>query len=129
MPALCSYDYAVVRVTPRVEREEFINAGIILYCRTARYLAARVALDVPRLVALAPVIDVAAVQAQLALIPRLCAGEGPIGRLGQAETFHWLVAPHSTVIQCSPVHSGLTDDLEETLKRLVETTVGSHFEA
>jgi hypothetical protein len=123
MPALCSYDYAVVRVTPRVEREEFINAGIILFCRTARYLAAKVELDVPCLTMLAPELDVEAVRQQLELIPRLCTGEGPIGRLGQAETFHWLVAPHSTVIQCSPVHTGLTEDLSHTLEHLMDVMV------
>jgi hypothetical protein len=117
------YDYAVVRVVPHVEREEFINAGIILFCRPARYLAAKVELDCERLLALAPNCDISMVQEQLALIPRLCAGEGPIGRLGQAETYHWLVAPHSTVIQCSPVHSGVTDDLPGTLERLMETMV------
>jgi hypothetical protein len=117
------YDYAVVRVVPHVEREEFINAGIILFCRPARYLAARVDLDCERLLALAPDCDLAMLKEQLALIPRLCDGEGPIGELGQAETYHWLVAPHSTVIQCSPVHSGVTDDLQGTLERLMETMV------
>jgi hypothetical protein len=112
-----------VRVVPHVEREEFINAGIILFCRPARYLAAKVDLDCERLLALAPNCDLSMVQEQLALIPRLCAGEGPIGKLGQAETYHWLVAPHSTVIQCSPVHSGVTDDLPGALERLMETMV------
>lgn len=123
MPATNSYDYALVRVTPKVERGEFINAGVILFCRTLRYLGALVEVDVARLRALAPDIDVAMVQEQLALIPRLCAGEGPIGQLGQAETFHWLVAPHSTVIQCSPVHSGLSDDPAATLEHLMATLV------
>jgi hypothetical protein len=117
------YDYAVVRVVPYVEREEFVNAGIILFCRPARYLAAKIELDCERLLALAPHCDVAAVEEQLALIPRMCDGEGPIGRLGQAETYHWLVAPHSTVVQCSPVHSGITDDLPATLERLMDTMV------
>jgi hypothetical protein len=112
-----------VRVVPHVEREEFINAGVILYCRPARYLAAQVELDCERLKALAPDCDLAAVQEQLAIIPRMCAGEGPIATLGQAETYHWLVAPHSTVIQCSPVHSGVTHDLPATLARLMETMV------
>jgi hypothetical protein len=110
-------------VTPRVERGEFVNAGVILYCRTARYLNALVELDAARLCALAPGIDVEVVQEQLALIPRMCAGDGPIGELGQAETFHWLVAPHSTVIQCSPVHSGLTDDPAATLEYLMNQLV------
>lgn len=123
MPAPHVYDYAVIRVVPRVEREEFLNAGVILYCRPARYLAARVELDGERLRALAPDCDPATVEEHLAIIPRMCAGEGPIAQLGQAETYHWLVAPHSTVIQCSPVHSGLTDDLPGTLEQLMETMV------
>jgi hypothetical protein len=113
----------VIRVVPRVEREEFINAGVILFCRPARYLAAKVELDCARLLALAPGCNVAAVEEQLALIPRMCAGEGPVGALGLAETYHWLVAPHSTVIQCSPVHSGVTDDLPGTLERLMDVMV------
>ncbi len=125
MPALHVYDYAIVRVVPYVEREEFINAGVILFCRPARYLAACIALDRKRLQVLAPACDIAAVEEQLALIPRLCAGEGPIGRLGQAETFHWLVSPHSTVIQSSPVHSGVTDNLPGTLAQLTTAMVKS----
>ena len=77
--------------------------------------------------ALAPEIDVAAVQEQLALLPRLCAGEGPIGALGQAEVFHWVTAPHSTVIQCSPVHSGLTDDLPGAVEELLDTLVRRNY--
>jgi hypothetical protein len=117
------YDYAIIRVVPRVEREEFINAGVILFCRPARYLAAGVDLDCDRLRALAPDCDIAAVEEQLALIPRMCAGEGPIGALGLAETYHWLVAPHSTMIQCSHVHSGVTEDLPGTLEQLMDAMV------
>lgn len=123
MPAPHVYDYAIIRVVPNVEREEFINAGVILYCRPARYLAAEVALDCDRLRALAPACDLPAVQEHLSIIPRMCAGEGPIAALGQAETYHWLVAPHSTVIQCSPVHSGVTDDLAGALEQLMATMV------
>ena len=123
MPATCAYDYAVVRVVPNVDRGEFINAGVIVFCRTQRFLAAKIELDPARLLILAPAVDVTDVQAQLELIPRLCAGEGAIGQLGQAETFHWLVAPHSTVVQCSPVHSGLTDDLPGVVERLMDTMV------
>ena len=123
MPATNSVDYAIIRVTPRVERGEFINVGVILFCRTVPYLGAVVELDVARLRALAPEIDVEIVQEQLALIPRLCAGEGPVGELGQAEAFHWLVAPHSTVIQCSPVHSGVTDDPAAALEHLMNMLV------
>ena len=123
MPEPCSYDYAVIRVVPDVTRQEFINAGVILFCRTRRFLAAQVELDAPRLAALAPGIDVAAVQRQLDLLPAICAGEGPVGQLGKAEAFHWIVAPHSTVVQCSPVHSGVTHDPAAEVERLMATLV------
>lgn len=123
MPAACSFDYAVIRVVPDVTREEFVNVGVILFCRTRRYLAAQIELDAARLAALAPQLDLEQVRQHLALIPAICAGEGPIGRLGQAEAFHWLVAPHSTTIQCSPVHSGVTDDPPATLARLMDAHV------
>jgi hypothetical protein len=116
---LSIYEYAYLRVVPRVEREEFLNAGVILFCRTRRFLAATIALDERRLAALAPTLDPATVRRHLALIPRICAGEGPIGRLGQADAFHWLVHPHSTVIQTSRVHSGLCSDPAAALGRLV----------
>jgi hypothetical protein len=123
VPAACSFDYAVIRVVPDVTREEFVNAGVILFCRTRRYLDAQIELDAARLAALAPQLDLDVVRQHLALIPAICAGEGPIGRLGKAETFHWLVAPHSTTIQCSPVHSGITDDPTRTLTRLLDAHV------
>lgn len=116
-----SYDYAYICVTPRVERCEQLEAGVILFCRTRRFLRAAIVLDIERLRALAPGLDPTLVQAHLALIPRICAGEGPIGRLEQAERFHWLVAPHSTVIQTTPVHTGLCTDPAETLERLLAT--------
>jgi hypothetical protein len=119
----CSYDYAVIRVTPNVVREEFINAGVILFCRSRRYLAAQIELDEERLHALAPQLDLEAVRAHLTLIPAICAGEGPVGQLGQAEAFHWIVAPHSTSIHCSPVHSGITTDPAEALERLMAVHV------
>lgn len=124
MPAsnsLDTYDYAYIRIVPRVEREEFINAGIILYCRSRRFLAAAIRLDNERLQRLYPQLDLATVQEQLALIVRICQGEGPVGKLGQAEAFHWLVAPHSTVIQSSPVHCGLCQNPQAALEHLVET--------
>lgn len=123
MPDAWAYDYAVIRIVPDVTREEFINVGVILFCRTQRYLAARIEMDEARLRELAPAIDADMVHRQLALIPAICAGEGTIGRMGQAEAFHWLVAPHSTVIQCSPVHSGIANDLDATLERLVKMQV------
>ena len=121
MPALSSFDYAIVRVVPRVEREEFLNAGVILYCLTQRFLAARVALDPKRLLALDPGADVELVQGHLESIPRVCAGgrgAGPIGQLPQKERFHWLVAPRSTILQTSPVHSGLCADPQAALDAL-----------
>ena len=109
MPAPASFDYAILRVVPRVERQEFMNAGIIVFCLEKRYLAARVHLDKDRLRALWPEADVALVNQHLEAIPRICEGEpdaGPIALLSQRERFHWLVAPRSTIIQPSPVHTG-----------------------
>ena len=121
-----AFDYAVVRVVPRVERGEFVNAGVIVFSRTARFLGARILLDRDRLCALAPDIDCDVVQSYLDAIPTICAGgpgSGPIGALTQSERFHWLVAPRSTVIQTSPVHSGVHADpavaLEQLFRKLV----------
>ncbi len=121
-----SYDYAVVRVVPWVEREEFINAGVILSCPEKGFLGARIWLDRDRLRALEPGLDPDLVQRHLDVIPRVCKGgpgAGPIGALPQRARFHWLVAPRSTIIQTSPVHSGLCDDPEEALERLFERMV------
>lgn len=126
MPAPHSYDYALIRVVPRPEREEFINVGAILFCRTLRFLAAQIALDHARLQALAPTLDVAAVERSLAIIPRICTGKpdgGPLGLLPQSERFHLLVILRSTVVQASPVHSGLGRDPAAALDHLVETLV------
>lgn len=130
MPMTNSFDYAVVRVVPRVERGEFINAGIILFCRERRFLSARVGLDEYRLGMLAPGIDLNEVHSHLAVIPLVAAGHsqaGPIGQLDLAGRFHWLVAPRSTIIQTSPVHSGLCTDpslvLDQIFATLVEPTV------
>ncbi len=126
MPAQASYDYAVVRVVPCVERGEFLNVGVILFCRTRRFLAASISIDVERLAALAPQLDVDEVKRHLDRMPLLCAGgkdAGYIGRLSQSERFHWLVAPRSTIIQTSPVHSGLCIDPEIVLKQLLEKMV------
>src|SRR3954469_9485555 len=106
-------DYAIVRVVPRVEREEFINVGVILFCRTSRFLQAAIHLNRTRLDALAPGLDIDLLQEQLDLIPRVAKGgrqAGPIGELTQAERFHWLVSPRSTIIQVSSVHCMLTTD-------------------
>ncbi|WP_224367960.1 DUF3037 domain-containing protein [Hyalangium versicolor] len=126
MPARSSFDYAIVRVVPRVERGECINAGIILFCLTSRFLSAKVELDEPRLLALAPDVDVELVRSHLEAIPRICEGgrkAGPIGQLPQKERWHWLVAPRSTIIQTAPVHSGLCEDPTRALEHLMDTMV------
>jgi hypothetical protein len=115
------YAYAVIRVVPRVERDERFNAGVVLFCRPKRFLGARVHLDPDRLAALAPGLDPEPVRRLLERIPLVCAGgkgAGPIGQLPQTERFHWLVAPSSTVVQPGPVHAGLTDDPRAALERL-----------
>ena len=126
MPVLSSYDYAIIRVVPHVERGECINVGVILFCRTRRFLDALIDVNPPRLLALAPDIDVEALHCHLNLIPLVCAGgtgAGPIGQLSQPERFHWLVSPRSTIIQTSPVHSGLCSDPHAVLLRLLQTMV------
>ena len=123
MPELCEFDYAVVRVVPQVEREEFINVGVILFCRERRFLQARIRLVAARLAVLAPQLDAAAVQAQLDLFPRICAGgedAGALGQLSQAERFRWLTSPRSTTIQVSPAHCGLCVDPRTELDRLID---------
>ena len=120
------FQYAVVRVVPRVERGEFVNAGVVLFCRTRDFLAARIELDEARLAALSPALDVAEIRSHLDALVRVAAGDpegGPLARLEQSERFHWLVAPSSTMIQTSPVHTGLSEDPEETLAHLVATLV------
>ncbi len=121
VPVPNSFDYAVVRVVPRVEREEFINAGIIVFCLEHRFLEARVQVDEARLKALWPEVDIELVRKHLEAIPRICAGDlsaGPIARLSQRERFHWLVSPRSTIIQVSPVHSGLCEVPGQTMEQL-----------
>ena len=119
MPGLHSYEYAFIRVVPLIDRGEFINVGVILFCRTLRYLEARIVLDEEKLQALAPFLNMTQLQEHLALIPRICAGDGPIGALGQAESFHWLVSHHDTVIQTGPVHAGVCEDPNLTIEHLL----------
>ncbi len=128
MPADLAYDYAVVRVVPRVERGEFVNVGVILSCPEAHFLDACIALDEQRLRVFAPDVDLDVVRANLAIIPTVCAGgpgAGPIGALPPRQRFHWLVAPRSTMIQMSPVHTGRTADPAGTLRHLLVRMVGS----
>ena len=120
------FEYAIVRVVPRVERGEMFNAGIVLHSRPRRFLEARVELDQAVLRSLAPDCDPAEVLDHLEAVPRIAAADpsaGPIARLSRAERFHWLVAPSSTMVQPSPVHTGLTDDPSATLDHLFETLV------
>lgn len=126
MPTANAYDYTVIRVVPRVERAEFVNAGIILWCHERDTLAARVALDEKRLLALDPDVDLDAVRRHLSGIAVICEGgpgAGEIGRLPRRERFDWLVAPRSTIIQTSAVHTGRCADLDATLAHLIETMV------
>jgi hypothetical protein len=121
-----TYDYAIIRVIPRVEREEFVNVGVIVSCPATGFLDARIELDAQRLLALDVTLDIATVRDHLAAIPVICAGgklAGPIGQLSQRERFHWLVAPRSTVIQISPVHTGCCEDPAAVLEHLLDTTV------
>ena len=124
----CSYDYAVIRVVPRVDREEFMNVGVIISCPAKDFLEARIEMDEARLLAFAPRVDLEAVRAHLASIPRICAGgpdAGPIGQLSPRERFHWLVAPRSTIIQTSRVHSGRCTEPEPVSEHLLERVVPS----
>ena len=122
----CHYDYAIVRVVPRVERGEFINAGVILSCASRRFLQARIELDEARLLALDPSVDLDAINAALAAIPRICEGgaaAGALGLLPVRERFHWLVAPRSASIQTSQVHTGRCDDLPLAMEQLLARMV------
>ena len=125
-PRRSVFQYAIVRVVPRVERGECLNVGIVLLCRPRRYLGARILLDDARLAAFAPGLDPSTVRPHLEAIERIAAGDptaGPIATLGRAERFHWLVAPASTIIQPSEVHTGLCQDPAAELEHLVATLV------
>jgi hypothetical protein len=124
--AFHTYDYAIIRVVPRVERGEFVNAGSIVSCPQRRFLEARIELDEQRLMALDSHVDIESVRAHLESITLICAGgtaAGPIGHLSQRERFHWLVAPKSALIQTSPVHTGRCGDPTTLLDHLMEVMV------
>lgn len=126
MPEAKAYSYAVIRVVPRVDRDEFINAGVILFSQEHRFLGASVHLDERRLQAMAPGVDLAAIQRHLNAVPRVCAGEaeaGPIARMPLKDRFHWLTAPRSTMIQISPIRTGLSEQPARTLQHLVRELV------
>jgi hypothetical protein len=126
VPGESTYDYAIIRVVPRVERGEMINVGVIVSCPAHDFLDARIEIDEPRLRALDDSLDLDAIRAHLATIPLICRGgaeAGAIGELAQRNRFHWLVSPRSTIIQPSPVHTGRTSDPAAALDRLLDTMV------
>lgn len=126
MPAR-PFDYAIIRVVPRVERGESLNAGIIVCCPTASFLGCRVRLDPSRLAALCPEADATTIARHLQALRAVCHGEpaaGPIAALPLRERFHWLVHPRSAVLQVSEVHAGTSEDLDATLEHLFEAAVG-----
>jgi Protein of unknown function (DUF3037) len=126
VPETCTYDYAIVRVVPRVERGEFVNVGAILSSDARGYLEARFDVDEARLRALDPHVDLAAVRTALEAIAAVCAGgaaAGAIGKMTLRERFHWLVAPRSTMIQTSAVHTGRCDDVASALDHLLDRMV------
>jgi hypothetical protein len=120
------YSYAIIRIVPRVEREEFLNAGVVLFARTARFLEARAKLDEARLRALAPDVDIARIRSHLDTFCAIALGDasaGEVARLDQSQRFHWLTSPRSTVIQTSPVHIGCSEDPARELADLMRTLV------
>ncbi|MEP6924164.1 MAG: DUF3037 domain-containing protein [Pyrinomonadaceae bacterium] len=126
MPEKCLFDYAVVRLVPRVEREEFINVGVIVSCTARQFLKARLTVDQKRLTAFAPDVEIVQVYEHLKAIEKICEGgkqSGAIGELPARARFYWLTAPRSTIIQTSPVHSGLCDEPETALEKLFKTMI------
>jgi hypothetical protein len=120
------FEYAVIRVVPRVEREEFINVGVILFCARRKYLNSIFKIDEDRLLSFCKSMDIEAIGANVNSIKLICTGGrsgGPIGMLDAASRFRWLTATRSTVVQCSKVHPGFCDDPEETLLRLQQELV------
>jgi hypothetical protein len=121
MPEKHLFEYAVIRLVPRTEREEFVNAGVILYCADENFLQVRFALDKGKLAAMAPGEDTAEMEKRLEVFDQICRGNaaaGPIGKLPAASRFRWLTATRSTIVQVSPVHPGLCNNAEETLDKL-----------
>lgn len=115
------FEYAVIRVVPRVEREEFLNVGVVVYCARQRYLKTQITIDQERLKSFAPHLDIDQVKEYLAAFQRICSGEensGPIGKLDVASRFRWLTATRSTLVQSSKIHPGLSANLDMTLEKL-----------
>lgn len=120
------YEYSVIRYVPRVEREEFINVGVLLYCKRKRYAAIRWAIDDARCYCLFAETDVAYLKAQISSLEMICAGNrdgGPLAALEQSERVRWITANRSTWLQCAPVHVGLCTDPEDTLRQLFERLI------
>jgi hypothetical protein len=113
------FEYAVLRAVPRLERGEFVNVGVVLYCQTRDFLATQVHVDEGRLRALDPEADVAAVRDAALAVSRACAGDGPAGATSLGQRFRWLTAPRSTVVHAGAVHTGLTEDPAADLTRLL----------
>ena len=127
MPATVAFDYAIVRVVPRIEREEFLNVGVIVHAPTRGFLGCALRLDRVRLGAFAPELDLEALARHLEAFRAVCdgdAGAGPIARLPISERFHWLVASRSAVLQTSPVHGGVCEDPAVALRELLARRVG-----
>lgn len=126
MSALLTYDYAIVRVVPRVERGEFINVGVILSCAPAGFLKARIQMHDAKIMALDPKADLESIRSAVAAIPFICeggAGAGELGKLSRGERFHWLVAPRSSSVQTSSVHTGQCTDLDVALANIFQKMV------
>ncbi|MFT5145238.1 MAG: hypothetical protein ACI80V_000811 [Rhodothermales bacterium] len=126
MPERRTYDYAIIRVVPKVERDEFINVGVILWCEDLGYAEARIELNEARVLSLDPDADLDSIRAHLAAIPAVCAGGesgGPLSKLSKRERFLMLAAPRSTMIQSSPLHTGLCTDPAATLEHLMDSMV------
>ena len=120
------FEYAVIRVMPRVEREEFINVGVILYCAEQKFLQTAFAINKEKLLAFSDAIDIQEIEERMEVFQRICKGGtegGTIGKLSMAERFRWLTASCSTVVQTSPVHPGLCEDARETLDHLLKQLV------
>ena len=121
MPGKHLFEYCVIRVVPRVEREEFVNVGIVLYCKQQRYLQTRFQLNQERLLALCPTLDLEEIQTYLTAFEKVSKGStdgGPIAKLDLPSRFRWLTATRSTVVQASKIHPGMCDDLDKALEKL-----------
>lgn len=126
MPARSSFDYATIRVLPRIDRGEFLNAAVVLFCPARAFLGCVVGWDEERMRALARHADWPSIRRHVEAVRAVCAGEteaGPIARLSASERFHWVVAPRSTVVQPSPVHAGLCEDPAATLDGLYRSLI------